>query len=267
MNSVALCKRRCTLFENPGAPDVQNQALSVHSTFDTDVTTDGTHGTGPTGTVPRIRCYRGCRMASENGALVWWKNGELAMTKTLSIGLALACLLGVGCSLQSDETDTELMDDDHHADWTVVVQPPSVIDGGASVGELPLCGYDLECVAMTTPTCKIGHCRNGTCTQDAAQDGTFCVPSPGANPGVCFAGLCVDDILCDDGNHCTDDFVDPTGVCVGVTVYVYARSCPLGMNGNDGICMNGACKCNSDDDCDDGDPSTPDSCFEAECLH
>ena len=175
-------------------------------------------------------------------------------------------------------TQSTIEDDQHN--YQLVVAPhlidggaPPVADGGVPPAEglpdgaQPLCGYDPECVAMTTPTCKIGHCRNGTCTQESAPDGTFCVPSLGANPGVCFGGSCADDILCDDGNPCTDDFVDPSGVCVGVTVYVYARSCPLGISGNEGICQNGACKCNSNDDCDDGDPSTSDFCSEAECFH
>ncbi len=137
--------------------------------------------------------------------------------------------------------------------------------GSACAPPKPKCQYDVECAHMTAANCVVGACANGECRAEYAQDGSFCVPSLGENPGVCFSGNCVEDILCDDGNECTDDFVNPDGVCSGVTTYVFSRSCTF--NAHDGICANGECTCNSDDDCDDNNTSTADFCLDLICFH
>jgi hypothetical protein len=86
-----------------------------------------------------------------------------------------------------------------------------------------------------------------------------------SDAGVCFGGQCHDVLTCDDGNPCTDDWLDPGGQCTGFPTASQGKVCPFGLS--DGVCFQGECVCNSHDDCEDGDETTDDHCWDAVCYH
>ena len=138
--------------------------------------------------------------------------------------------------------------------------------------------------------CSEGSCSgisytcddSNVCTDDSC-DGSGCTFTPNTrscNDGdectkddICSEGSCSGiSYTCDDSNVCTDDSCD--GGCVSTP---NTRSCSDGDactqddHCEDSRCVSGENTCNSgcdsDRDCDDGDPSTIDECVGGSCEH
>ena len=99
----------------------------------------------------------------------------------------------------------------------------------SGAGECVECSEDSDCSKMTSG-CKVGVCKQHSCTQQSASDGQACQRSSGA--GVCSGGTCTCVPQCN--KECGADG------CGG--------QCPGCRNGE--FCVNDACvECRSDTDC------------------
>lgn len=124
----------------------------------------------------------------------------------------------------------------------------------------PRCGGNGECADFcdeATDTCA--DPVNTPCTDN---DGNVCTTSACNGSGSCISSP--NDFQCDDGINCTTKDVCSGGVCSGtVTQCNDDINCtPDSCDENTGQCQSDAtqCECQSDADCDDGNPCTDEFC-------
>ncbi len=114
------------------------------------------------------------------------------------------------------------------------------VNNGASCDDASICTTNDHCVA-------------GQCTgESTCDDGDVCngdeVCDPGS--GACSPGT---NIVCDDGNTCTDDSCDPTAGCRTVNNSGScddASACTVGDQCVNGACLGAAAPCDNADACD-----------------
>ncbi|MEM6786454.1 MAG: hypothetical protein AAF928_06965 [Myxococcota bacterium] len=143
----------------------------------------------------------------------------LAALRSISMPV-MAALLIAGCSLVFDyESDSSGAPGEGGA---VGVGPTTTTGGGAGGEQTSGCNADGEC-ADASP-CTEDRCVDGTCRNEALEDGVEC-QSGGGEDGLCEGGVCVvsctaDDVsVCDDGNPCTADGCNTDiGQCDNVAV-------------------------------------------------
>lgn len=184
------------------------------------------------------------------------------MTMKKTILSALACVFGFGCGGETDST-TGGNGGSTATDTTETTTSSETSGCGTTSTEAEGCAYDIQCQHLGNANCSVGLCSSGTCNTAVAVDGYPCVIDE-SNAGTCFLGECVDAITCDDGDPCTDDWIDQDGNCVGLPTTQPGKTCAFGAG--DGVCLLGVCACDSSDDCDDGDPTTEDQCLDFECY-
>ena len=146
-------------------------------------------------------------------------------------------------------------------------------DDGNACTESDLCDATV-CKPGKPVTCNDGN----LCTDDSCSPATGCAYTLNSNPcddgdlcttgDFCHLGMCTGgkNLLCDDGNSCTDD-----GCTKGVGCFHKANTAPC----NDGnactlqdACSAGWCKGGKMLPCDDANPCTDDSCDPVTgCLH
>ena len=137
------------------------------------------------------------------------------------------------------------------------------VDGGCLGGAPADCDDDQPC---TEDSCD----QLAGCQHDALPDTTLCDDQDQCTENdECSQGECGgDQVECDDGNVCTDDSCEPADGCVNEPV-------PDGAPCDDGdacnvtdTCQDGACVGSGNQDCDDQDECTEDSCdVDQGCLH
>ncbi len=126
-------------------------------------------------------------------------------------------------------------------------------------GDQPFCDDNNDCTEdYASP--------NGTCDYIPVDDGNACVADNGY-PGFCEAGECRafvdgdvidgDEIICDDGDPCTQDFYDPDLGCASIP-YPDGTVCGTAPNGQALICISGVCEWIVDGDVTDGDTADGD---------
>ena len=110
---------------------------------------------------------------------------------------------------------------------------------GGSAG-MPECESAEDCDDGNE--CTDDTCVEGGCSNDPVAFNTPCDLGEG-RPGVCRAGVCVDQRLCEgrecnDGNDCTEDTCDPAD---GICDYVPVEDGTACHNNNSNVCTVGTC--------------------------
>ncbi|MFH1532939.1 MAG: hypothetical protein ABIK09_19620 [Pseudomonadota bacterium] len=175
---------------------------------------------------------------------------------------------------------------------------PDCDDGNPCTGDI--CDSALGCTHAPTPgpcsdgnpcttgdSCMAGTCVGGAsttcndgnpCTNDACDLATGCVFTLNTAPcndddvcttgDFCHLGECdhAANLVCDDGNACTDDSCHPVNGCVHSPNQAPCddgNACTAGDKCSDGWCLGPGPV-----DCDDGDLCTDDACAPAQgCVH
>ena len=138
----------------------------------------------------------------------------------------------------------------------------------------------------TNDTCSGGRCSGtplncddgNVCTENSCNPATGCVYMPNTHRcddsntcttiDTCSGGVCSGRLKdCDDHNSCTTDTCDSAAGCVH-TVLGNGTACTSDGNScTDDVCSSGICT-HPQKSCDDGEPSTTDSCDPATgCVH
>jgi len=171
------------------------------------------------------------------------------------------------------------------------------VAGNCTAGSQKICTaldqcHDPGTCALATGVCsnpiRDGSCSDGDrCTLSDTCLGGVCQGTPVVctpldqchDAGTCIAatGACSNpprDGPCDDGNKCTRTDMCQNGSCQGGDPVVYT---PLDdchdagvCNPATGVCTNPVkprCPCTRDDECDDANPCTDDSCRGGDCVH
>ncbi|MFH1530008.1 MAG: hypothetical protein ABIK09_04630 [Pseudomonadota bacterium] len=143
-----------------------------------------------------------------------------------------------------------------------------------------LCTAEDFCASgVCMPGLSGGECDDGdVCTSDSCHPTSGCLYTFNTNPcndgsactaaDTCAAGDChgTVEMICDDGNVCTDDSCEPLTGCVFIANDQPCNDgnlCTMGDHCGDKTCIPGTSK-----DCDDGDVCTTDSCQPAVgCVH
>ena len=179
------------------------------------------------------------------------------------------CLgFAIPCDCQSEE-DCAALEDGDLCNGTLTCTTEELpyqceVEAGTIVECLPVTGMNAPCL--------LNDCDPGTgeCETLPANDGHPCDDEDACTVGdKCEAGVCVFGVpmLCNDGNHCTDDscdsglgceFAPNAGPCSDDDV------CTVGDGCADGQCVSGA----DELPCDDGNPCTAGACDTAVgCVH
>ncbi len=145
------------------------------------------------------------------------------------------------------------------------------IDANCS-GSLKSCDDNVACTVDSCAT-------DGSCSHDAVSlnnsgcdDGDICTLGDVCKSGTCTAGV---KITCDDGNVCTQTKCDPlTGTCTSTPKSgpcVTPTGCTADASCQGGLCVGKAIAscCKLNDDCDDTNPCTIDTCTKTTgtCSH
>ena len=135
------------------------------------------------------------------------------------------------------------------------------------------CTSDEECLDQfdEVSQCEFVFCvaATGQCETRAFPDGTFCTDDDACTAvDTCQAGACVagEDLVCDDGNACTDDSCDVEAGCLNEVNDVECDDgdpCTVNDQCGQGECVGAPV------DCDDSNDCTVDFCAPAdgECVH
>ena len=131
-----------------------------------------------------------------------------------------------------------------------------------------------QCVASQEGSCDDDNvCTNDSCdpvqgclhllNQVPCDDGDVCSQGDHCQLGECIGSV---ELICDDGNLCTDDACDSDSGCSFVP---NAQECDDGNECTvDDACSKGWCKGGGQLDCDDDNPCTNDACdLVAGCIH
>ena len=176
------------------------------------------------------------------------------------------------------------------------VQPADGTPEAVDSGPLP-CETEAEC--DDDDDCTFDSCKEGSCTYQPMPPGICCDADGDCDDGVdctedsCKAGKCfniLESNLCCTMNSQCDDYLDCTlDFCVGSTcAHLFLADdqtcqCFSVLDCNDGLictkdsCMNGQCIwqpsgtgsgcCQTNSQCDDGNPSTVDKCEQLTCSN
>ncbi|MCB9740312.1 MAG: formylglycine-generating enzyme family protein [Deltaproteobacteria bacterium] len=128
----------------------------------------------------------------------------------------------------------------------------------------------VSCPSIGETSCRKQLCdaATGACSLQPLGDGTpcddggVCAAAAGCVAGVCAA---TKQVICDDGNTCTDDACDAKAGCVSLP---NAATCPdADACTEDELCKGGTCTSKAVD-CDDGNGCTLDGCdLAVGCTH
>ena len=131
---------------------------------------------------------------------------------------------------------------------------------GACAGETTACESDADCDDGNA--CTTTSCTDGICTV-AALEGESCGEGLTCFDGVCAE--CVKNIHCNDGNECTFN------ACADGVCETNNKSAGFVCGGGEGTCDgSGVCaaataECTADEDCDDANPCTVNTCEGGVC--
>ncbi len=156
-----------------------------------------------------------------------------------------------------------------------VVTPDCTVDADCTADGLTLCFVDADdsannaCVAcLANSDCDDDAFCNGaeTCVENACVAGT---DECDADTEICDEDadncrtVCGDDLDCDDGDFCTGaETCDADGACAnGAGPCAADETCDEETE----TCIPPVVGCETDDDCDDTDPCTTDTCVDTEC--
>lgn len=166
----------------------------------------------------------------------------------------LLCLDGV-CS-DGNEPPPECSDSNPCGKGFSCVKGHCVDNGGTD-----LCSVDGDCQEGE-------QCQEGECVEDAAPD---CIADEDCESGNCDVdlGVCLG-ATCDEDGDCPDGSCDlDTNTCTipepGCTA---DEDCQSGLcDTGTGECIEDAVDCGTDEDCEDEDPCTADSCKDGKCKN
>jgi len=147
--------------------------------------------------------------------------------------------------------------------------PDGIQEPLLKVGEaVPECAVALDCDDAND--CTADSCTDGICVNTPATDDAFCAG------GICCGGICVQaacdsDLDCSDGDLCTDEACLFPGTCAATCSYVEPACsgaladgcCPAGCDWMTDVDCSCDPVCAADNDCDDGDACTTDTCVDA----
>ena len=178
-------------------------------------------------------------------------NSGLKIQVPVHVFVGALSLVALACSSGNGGSPDPGADDSGPGETTV---EPDVMEN-------PLCKTSEDCSGVLEPQgpCTVAVCLPGVgvcALQDLAdgtvcEDGDVCSSSDQCLAGVCKAGI---DVLCDDGNPCTDDTCDAEAGCLfenSQTACEDGNECTVGDLCQEGECRPGAnqCACEEDADC------------------
>ena len=192
------------------------------------------------------------------------------------IGEQLNCDDGNPCTDDSCDPETgcdSTVREGECSDGNACTATDTCVDGVCVKGEPLNCDDEEPC---TTDTCDVlTGCIHDIVDGDC-DDGNACTSDDSCKEGSCLGSV----VVCDDGNVCTSDYCDPESGCVfqanalkcndGDACTLNDQCCFDGL----GDCEPGTCVpgvpdplcCETDEECDDEDLCTGDTCVTGYCA-